>query len=93
MDAGGAAAREPAGDHGDDGQHEGRRDEGQPVVGGDPEEKALEEAGRAGGRERAEDYPGCDEPRPLPDDEGEDVAALRAEGHADPDLAARCETV
>ena len=32
--------------------------------------------------------PGGDEPAALPDDEGEDVRASRAQGHADADLPA-----
>ena len=71
-------AGQPARDEGDPGEHEGGRHEGQPVVGGDAKQEALEEPCRAGGRDEADERPGRDEPRPLPDDEGKNVSAMQS---------------
>ena len=87
IDPGRAPGRDPAGDEGDEGQHEGRPGEGQTVGGGDAEEEALENAARRGGGEQAGGSAGRDEGGTLPDDESDDVAGLRPEGHPDADLA------
>ena len=88
VDTGGAVAWQPAGDEGDAGQHQRCPDEGQPVIAGDAEQEALEESDRAGGHEQADDDPRRNQSCPLPDDQSHDVAPLRPEGHADPDLTA-----
>ena len=84
------AAGQPAGGRATPGQHEGRRHEGQASPVSTEQEALQEPAERRRRRGRRGSRP--DSP-PLPDDEGENVAALRTEGMRTPISQRRCETV
>ena len=87
IDAAGAAGGDPAGEEGDREEHDRDPGEGDRVGGAHAVEEALQEAGAGEGERQADERADRRQPHALVDDELLDIGELRAEGHAQADLA------